>query len=90
MDTDRRPTAQVKAFARRNEAIGGGFFVFRRGKRTGRIAHTKFPFEHATFAQALAEATRLAAQHPGESFEVFQTTGALAVSASSQVQEIAA
>lgn len=67
-----------RPFTRKNEIIGGGFFVFRRGKKTGRIGRTKFPYEHGSFASAMAEATRLAALCPGEKFEVFQTSGAVA------------
>lgn len=63
---------------RPNEIIGGGFFVFRRGKKTGRVGvFTTMPYEHGSFEQALAEATRLAALCPGETFEVFQTSGAV-------------
>lgn len=66
---------------RRNEVIGGGFFVFRRGKQTGRVSvATTLPYEHGSFEQALAEATRLAKLCPGETYEVFQTSGAIATS----------
>lgn len=73
-DTPRR-----RPNARKNEVIGGGFFVFRRGKKTGRIgASSKMPYEHGSFASAMTEATRLAALCPGETYEVFQTSGATA------------
>lgn len=66
---------------RRNEVIGGGFFVFRRDKQTGRVSvATTLPYEHGSFEQALAEATRLAKLCPGETYEVFQTSGAIATS----------
>jgi hypothetical protein len=66
---------------RKNEVIGGGFFVFRRGKKTGRVSvATTLPYEHGSFEQALAEATRLAKLCLGETYEVFQTTGAIATS----------
>ncbi|WP_421565710.1 hypothetical protein [Ochrobactrum sp. EDr1-4] len=66
---------------RKNEVIGGGFFVFRRGKLTGRVSvATSLPYEHGSFEQALAEAARLAKLCPGETFEVFQTSGAIATS----------
>lgn len=66
---------------RPNEVIGGGFFVFRRGKQTGRVGiRTNLPFEHSSLEQALAEATRLAKLCSGETFEVFQTSGAIATS----------
>ena len=64
---------------RRNEKIGGGHFVFRRGKRTGRVGiKTSLPFEHPDFDSAMSEARRLAAVNPGETFEVFASTGASA------------
>lgn len=64
---------------RPNEIIGGGFFVFRRGKKTGRVGvYTTMPYEHGSLEQATAEATRLAALCPGETFEVFQTSGVVA------------
>lgn len=53
------------------EVIGGGFFVFRRSKKTGRVTPGKLPFEHPTAAAALEEAKRLAAKHPGDVFQVF-------------------
>jgi hypothetical protein len=58
---------------RPNEKIGGGYFVFRRGKKTGRISvrTSVLPFEHPTFAAAMEEAHRLAEKHVGETFEVF-------------------
>jgi hypothetical protein len=66
---------------RKNEVIGGGFFVFRRGKHTGRVSvATTLPYEHGSFGQALAEATRLATLCPGETYEVFQTSCAIATS----------
>lgn len=55
------------------EKIGGGFFVFRRGKRTGRIsAGNSLPLEHASLGAAVAEADRLTDIKPGERFAVFQ------------------
>lgn len=56
---------------RHNEQVGGGFFVFRRGTRTGRIktGHIKagnIPFEHPSLKSALAEAERLAELHGGK------------------------
>jgi len=65
-----------------NETIGGGFFVFRRGKKTGRVGvRGSLPFEHGSLEQAAAEATRLAKLFPGETFEVFQTSGVVALCA---------
>jgi endonuclease YncB( thermonuclease family) len=60
---------------RPGEKIGGGFFVFRRGKRTGRVGiSSTLPFEHPDLLSATREARRLAAATPGETFEVFATT----------------
>lgn len=61
---------------RKNEVIGGGWLVFRRGKRTGRIGiKTTLPFEHGSRKAAEKEAQRLAEQHPGECFQVFGAAG---------------
>jgi len=70
----------AKVRQREGEKIGGGFFVFRRGKRTGRIAWRNNPpaFEHPTRAAAEAEAMRLSLKYPGETFAVFQQVIALA------------
>jgi hypothetical protein len=58
---------------RKNEVIGGGFFVFRRGKSTGCIGcGTTLPFEHGSFESAAQEAKRLAETYPGETFSVFE------------------
>lgn len=56
---------------RDGEQIGGGFFVFRRGSKTGRVRTPEWPFEHSTLDAAQAEAARLTAKHAGETFEVF-------------------
>lgn len=62
--------------ARPGEEIGGGYFVFRRGKRTNRIRPPAFySFEHPSLESALAEANRLAADRPGETFAVFAQAG---------------
>jgi hypothetical protein len=62
--------------ARPDEFIGGGFFVFRRTAGTGRIRIPEWPFEWQTRELAQIEADRLAALHPGETFQVFgQLTG---------------
>jgi hypothetical protein len=47
---------------RRNEKVGGGHFVFKRGRTTGRIkigAIGSLPFEHPDYASAHTEARRL-------------------------------
>lgn len=75
------PRRRRSTAPRINEVIGGGFFVFRRGKQTGRVGvATSMPYEHGSFEQALEEASRLAKLCPGETFEVFQTSGAIATS----------
>jgi len=62
-----------KAKPRNDELIGGGYFVFRRGKRTGRIgvSYKRVPFEHPDYAAAEKEANRLANENPGEIYQVF-------------------
>jgi len=58
---------------RNGEKVGGGFFVFRRGKKTNRIsAKNTLPFEHPTFEAAKTEAERLTSLHQRERFAVFQ------------------
>lgn len=61
----------------KGEKIGAGYFVFRRHKRSGRIAPNPrgVPFEHETAEAAMLEAGRLADQFPGETFEVFRSVG---------------
>lgn len=63
--------------ARRNEKVGGGHFVFKRGRTTGRIKTGRvghIPFEHATLESALDEAARLSVEKGGK-FEVFSRVG---------------
>lgn len=64
--------------AQRGEVVGGGFFVFRRGRKSNRIKPevNGFPFEHATLRAAEAEAARLAALNPGMTFVVLQQVSA--------------
>lgn len=59
---------------RRNETIGGGFFVFRRGKKTGRISvNSTLPFEHGCIEDACEEAKRLVKKFNGkEKFAIFK------------------
>lgn len=54
---------------RRDEVIGGGFFVFRRGD-AGRVNPGGWPYEHGTLEAAQAEADRLAGMTGGQ-FQVF-------------------
>lgn len=62
--------------ARKHESIGGGYFIFKRGDRTGRIENRGVPFEHSTFIAAQAEASRLQKKYGGQ-FEVY---GSLTIS----------
>jgi len=62
---------------RQREEIGGGHFVFKRGRTTGRIKTGRaghIPFEHATLEDALDEAARLSIEKGGK-FEVFSRVG---------------
>jgi hypothetical protein len=89
MTNAKTPRRRRSPAPRTNEVIGGGFFVFRRGKHTGRVSvATTLPYEHGSFEQALAEATRLAKLCPGETYEVFQTSGAIATSDQALVDEM--
>jgi hypothetical protein len=62
------------AAERKNEKIGGGYLVFRRGKKTGRVGvrYNTLPFEHPSYHAAAQEAERLAKENPGETFRVFK------------------
>lgn len=80
-----KPDHKAKKFGRprtrRNEKVGGGYFVFKRGRRTGRIktGHImagKMPFEHGTLDAALDEAARLTVEHGGR-FSVFAEVSAM-------------
>lgn len=62
----------MKERSKFGEKIGGGYFVFRRGKKTGRIAHgNNLPLEHPTLESAKKESDRLASINEGEKFAVF-------------------
>lgn len=58
----------------KGEVVGGGYIVFRRGKRTGRlgIKNGAIIFEHPSMEAALAEAHRLAILQPAEKFVIFK------------------
>lgn len=64
------------------DAVGGGFFVFRRGRTTGRIKidPQKMPFEHATVEDALYAARDQSRKHPGVTFSIFQQIAAVSTS----------
>ncbi len=55
--------------SRKEERIGGGHFVFKRGSH-GRIHPNPWPFEHASAESASTEAERLR-DLTGEPFEVY-------------------
>ena len=55
---------------RKHERLGGGWFVFGRSGKDGRIHPTPVPFEHPTLAAAEAEAQRLAEKYPNRTFHV--------------------
>ena len=61
----------------KGEVIGGGHFVFRRGKKWNRVRFVLpkggqiVPFEHATLESALAECERLSKLNPGQKFGIF-------------------
>lgn len=62
--------------SRRNEQVGGGYFVFSRGSRThriktGHIMAGRVPFEHPSLVSAITEAGRLARIHKRK-FYVFK------------------
>ena len=57
--------------SRPGEEIGGGFFVFRRGRKAGRVQAPEWPFAHPTMESAEAQREALMARFPGEVFEVF-------------------
>ena len=55
---------------RQNEAIGGGYFVFRRGDGTKRIRPSQWPFEYASLDEANDQARKLTEANPGYRFDV--------------------
>lgn len=70
-----RPDHKSKKHSRprRNEKVGGGHFVFRRGDRNGRVTPSGYPFEHPSVDSALTEADRLQKLHGGR-YDVFSTS----------------
>ena len=60
--------------AKLGEVVGGGYIVFRRGKKTGRVGIKKnsICFEWPSYQTARAEANRLEQLNPGERFVVFR------------------
>ena len=59
---------------RDGEKIGGGYFIFRRGKGSGRIRAPEYPFEHPTEQAARDELERLRQQYPNEIFQIAQVS----------------
>ena len=57
----------------KGEVVGGGFMIFRRGKKTGRIGikRNSIAFEHGDLVSVQAEVNRLEEVHPGEKFVIF-------------------
>lgn len=45
------------------ERIGGGWFVFKRNPKTGRIRPSQYPFEYAEKKLALEQADKLSSAH---------------------------
>jgi hypothetical protein len=59
----------MKVHIRKNEVIGGGYWVFRVGAY-GRVWPNPMPFEHAGLKEAKREAKRLLKLNPEKSFIV--------------------
>lgn len=74
---------------RQGEKIGGGWFVFRRGDRTGRVRVSQWPYEHPTRESAVAEASRLAMEAPGYRYEVLRVDTSFAMAATTSESEAA-
>ena len=66
----------------RGELVGGGFFVFRRGRKSRRVKFdpkTCIPFEHGTEQSARDEAEKLAAANLGSTYCIFVQMGAVKI-----------
>lgn len=55
------------------ERIGGGWFVFKRDPKTGRIRPSQFPFEYPDKKKAQAQADHLSDVNPGAEFIILQS-----------------
>lgn len=55
------------------ERIGGGWFVFKRNPKTGRIRPSQYPFEYSCKSQAMGQAKILAKQFPDVEFIALQS-----------------
>ena len=67
----KRPRTADRPQQRKGEQIGGGWFVFRRGEKGGRVYITDMPYEHPNQKSAMDEADRLSKKHPGQKYQVF-------------------
>lgn len=68
---DKRPALPPRT--ERGEVIGGGYIIFRRGKKTGRVGYKPYsiPFEHGSYESAQKEVARLMEENPGERYSIF-------------------
>lgn len=72
---------KLRSKARNGEQIGGGFVVFGRDLKTGRIFPSPCPYEHPSKDAAMEEAKRLSMLCPGKLFQVWGAQGASYVEA---------
>jgi len=70
--------AGVPARSELGERIGGGWFVFKRNPKSGRISPSKFPFEYADKKLAKDQADVLSALQPGAEFIILQVVATVA------------
>lgn len=70
-----KPFWKDKRNARPGEQIGGGFIVVKRGRGSGRVRMSQWPFEHPSMELAQSEAKRMSAKWPGRTFIVIQIQG---------------
>lgn len=57
-------------YVRKGEEVGGGFFIFRRGKHGNRVKPSPMPFEHPSLESAQQELKRLKSKFPDGSFVI--------------------
>lgn len=62
----------MKERTQKGEKIGGGFLVFRRGRKSNRVKPSWCPFEHPSAEAAKVQADKLAKENPESSFVVLQ------------------
>lgn len=63
----------------KGEVIGGGWFVFKRNPKTGRISPARFPFEYPDQDAAQKQAAILSTHNGGDEFIVVQSVASVAV-----------